>query len=143
MNIILGGTGNVGSAVVKSLLQRNEPVTIVSRNPEKAAALQRQGARVANVDVNNTGALHEIFLKGTALFLLNPPAPPSTNTVVEERKSLHSILAALKDSGIKKVVAESTYGARPGEGQGDLNVLYEMEEHLHKMKLYVSIIRAA
>jgi uncharacterized protein YbjT (DUF2867 family) len=143
MHIILGGTGNVGSAVATTLLEQNQPVTVIARNTEKSKGLQHKGAQVANVDVNDTPALHKILSKGTTLFLLNPPAPPSTDTVVEERKTLRSILLALKDSGIKRVVAESTYGARPGSGQGDLNVLYEMEEYLRQTDLSVSIIRAA
>ena len=40
-------------------------------------------------------------------------------------------------------MAESTYGAQPGEGLGDLGVLYEMEQELAGKDLSVSIIRAA
>lgn len=133
----------MGSAVAEQLLQNDEPVTIVSRDAEKAGTLKRKGAEVSVIDIRNTTALHNLFLKGHSLFLLNPPAPPATDTVAEEKKTLYSILEALKDSAIKKVVAQSTYGARPGEGQGDLNVLYEMEKSLQKMDLSVSIIRAA
>lgn len=143
MHIILGATGHVGSAVAQQLVQDGEPVTIISRHPEKATALTNKGAKIANVDVYNTSALHEVFLQGDRLFLLNPPAEPDTDTATEEKKTLHSILKALQNSAIKKVVAESTYGAQPGDGHGDLNVLYEMEQSLQKMDLPVTIIRAA
>jgi uncharacterized protein YbjT (DUF2867 family) len=143
MHIILGGTGRVGSAVAQQLLDDGEPVTIVSRNPQKAAALKKKGAEIAIVDVYDTAALHQLFRKGQRLFLLNPPALPSTDTVAEEKKTLYSIVEALKDSGIRKVVAESTYGAHPGDGKGDLNVLYEMEQLLQKMDVSVTVIRAA
>ena len=63
--------------------------------------------------------------------------------MAEDHKTLASILDALEDSGIKKVVAESTYGAQKGEGLGDLGVLFEMEERLKKMNLSAMIIRAA
>lgn len=143
MHIILGATGHVGSAVAQQLVQDGEQVTIISRHPEKAAALAKKGAKIAEVDVYNTSALHEVFLQGDRLFLLNPPASPETDTVAEEKKTLHSILKAIQNSAIKKVVAESTYGAQPGEGHGDLNVLYEMEQELQKTNLSVTIIRAA
>jgi uncharacterized protein YbjT (DUF2867 family) len=143
MHIILGGTGHVGSAVAEQLIQDGEQVIVVSRHPEKAAALTEKGAKIANVDVLDTSALHELFLTGDRLFFLNPPAAPSTDTVAEEKKTLHSILKAIENSGIKKVVAESTYGAQPGSGHGDLNVLYEMEQSLKKMDLSVTIIHAA
>lgn len=143
MNIILGGTGHIGSALSAELIENNLPVTVVTRHPEKATALKSRGAKIAELDVHDTTALHHLFQSGEQLFLLNPPAPPSTNTVKEEQKTLRSILGALEGSAIKKVVAASTYGARPGNGQGDLNVLYEMEQELLKRDLRVNIIRSA
>jgi uncharacterized protein YbjT (DUF2867 family) len=143
MYLILGGTGHVGSAVVEHPLDRREPVTLVSSNPKKADEWQRRGATVAIADVRDTDTLRALFKTGTRLFLLNPPAHPSTDTTAEERKSLASILDALDGSSIKKVVAESTYGAQPGDRIGDLSVLYEMEQALHRKDCSVSLIRAA
>ncbi|HEY9799235.1 MAG TPA: NmrA family NAD(P)-binding protein [Leptolyngbyaceae cyanobacterium] len=84
-----------------------------------------------------------MFAKGKRLFLLNPPAEPATDTDVEERKTLASILEAITDSGLEKIVAESTYGAQPGSQIGDLGVLYEMEQQLAAQSVPFSIIRAA
>jgi uncharacterized protein YbjT (DUF2867 family) len=114
MHIILGGTGHVGSAAADALLARGQAVTIVSR-----------------------------FRQGNRLFLLNPPAPPSTDTAAEERKSLASIFRALEGSGLEKIVALSTYGAQPGSRIGDLGVLYEMEQGLANQPVPATIIRAA
>ncbi|RYC66602.1 NmrA family NAD(P)-binding protein [Spirosoma sordidisoli] len=143
MHILLGGTGHVGSAVARTLLEHNQPLTIISRDPKKAVHWKDQGVTVAIADVHDTEALRAIFQTGTRLFLLNPPAAPSTDTVAQERQSLSSILTALDKSGIKKVVALSTYGAQPGEGVGDMGVLYEMEQQLASKKLSTTIIRAA
>jgi uncharacterized protein YbjT (DUF2867 family) len=143
MHIILGGNGHVGSAVAQTLLSQGEPVTIVSRNSSSIPEWQKCGAQVEVVDVHNTVELHRVFAKGKRLFLLNPPADPATDTDVEERKSLASILEAIKDSGLEKIVAESTYGAQPGAQIGDLGVLYEMEQQLAAQSIPFSIIRAA
>ena len=143
MYIILGGTGHVGSAVVKSLLDKDEKVTLITRDAEKAKVFKKKGAFIEVADVLETEKLKAIFVTGQRLFLLNPPPLPNTNTVAEEKKTLSSILKALKGSGIKKVVCESTYGAQKGDGIGDLGVLYDMEQQLHKMDLSVTVIRAA
>lgn len=143
MYIILGGTGHVGSKVATNLLKKGEDVTIITRNAEKTSEWEKRGAKTAVVDVLDTDELHKIFATGKRLFLLNPPADPSTDTVTEEKRTLASILAALENSGIEKVIGESTYGAQPGTGNGDLNVLYEMEQSLKKMNTPHSIIRAA
>jgi uncharacterized protein YbjT (DUF2867 family) len=143
MHIILGGTGHIGSALAETLIKKGESVTIVSRDPKKKQEWEQKGATVAIADVLDVNALREVFDLGIKLFLLNPPAPPSTDTVVEEQKTLQAILTALEGSAIKKVVAESTYGAQPGDGLGDLGVLYEMEQTLAKMNIPSSIIRGA
>ncbi|MBE7157865.1 MAG: NmrA family NAD(P)-binding protein [Rhodospirillales bacterium] len=143
MHIVLGATGHVGSAVAQTLLDQDEAVTTVTHDPQKACAWQDKGAQAAVLDVHDTEALRRVFRSGRRLFLLNPPAPPSTDTAAEERRSLASILAALKDSGLEKIVAQSTYGAQPGGQVGDLGVLYEMEQVLAAQAIPATIIRGA
>jgi len=143
MYIILGGTGHVGSSVATILLEKGKEVTVITHNPQKAPEWEQKGAKVTIVDVSDSDKLHAVFKNGERLFLLNPEADPATDTVIEEQRTLSSILKALENSGIKKVVAESTEGAQPGEGIGDLGVLYDMEERLKKMNLPADILRAA
>ena len=127
----------------KHSLKMSEPVTIVTHDPSKAGGWRAKGAEVAVADVHDTDALRRLFRQGQRLFLLDPPADPSTETDVEERKSVVSITEALQGSGLEKVVAESTYGAQPGERSGDLNILYEMEQALAVQPIPFSVIRAA
>lgn len=143
MHIILGGTGNVGSAVAQALLKRHEPIVVVTHDSSKAMALRQDGVDVAIADVHDVDVLRGVFRQGRRLFLLNPPAAPSSNTVAEERRSLAAILTAIDGAGLEKIVAESTYGARPGERLGDLGVLYEMEQALTSQPVPTTIVRAA
>jgi len=89
--------------------------------------------------VHDTAQLRAILGQGKRLFVLNPPAPITTDTAREERKSVASILATLTNSGIEKRVVQSTYGAQPG----DLGVLYELEQGLTQTGIPTRIIRAA
>src|ERR1051325_6737007 len=109
MHIILGATGHIGSTLTRLLLEQKAPVTLVVRNAEKAVKWQQQGAQVAIADVLDTQRLHDIFETGERLYLLNPNAPPDTDTATEEQRRATSILQALQGSGIQKVVAQSTY----------------------------------
>lgn len=143
MYIVVGGTGHVGSAVAKTLLDEDEAVTVVTRNPEKAGAWRQQGAEVALVDVHDVTSLHEVFRHGKRAFLLNPNADISSDTDREERETVRCLLEAIEGSGLEKVVAESTMGAQPGEECGDLNVLYELEVGLRNQSIPAGVIRAA
>lgn len=143
MYFILGANGHVGSVLARTLLGQQQPVTVMLHQPEHAAQWQQQGAQVAVADVHDVAALHQVFSPGGRLFLLNPPAAPATDTATEERRTLAAILAAIEDAGLARIVAESTYGAQPGERAGDLGVLYEMEQALAAQPVPASIIRAA
>lgn len=143
MYIVLGGTGHVGSAVALNLLARRELVTVVTRDPAKAGGWRDRGAQVAAADLHDAEALRRVLRAGRRAYLLNPPAPPSTDTDVEERRTIAAILAALEGSGIEQVVAASTYGARPAERCGDFNTLFELENGLRRQPIPARVIRGA
>lgn len=143
MFIIVGGTGRVGSATAEALLAAGQRVTVVTRDASKGDRWHQQGAEVAVVDVHDVDALRAVFRQGRRAFLLNPPAAPSSDTDAEERETVRCLLAALEGSGLEKVVAQSTYGARPGEACGDLTVLHGLEEGLRAQLIPATIMRAA
>jgi uncharacterized protein YbjT (DUF2867 family) len=143
MHVVLGATGHVGSALVDALLTHREPVTMVVRNRAKARSFEARGARIEIADVYDVDALRRAYASGERLFMLNPPADPSADTQAQERQTAANMLRALQESGIKKVVAQSTFGARPGELIGDLNVLYEMEQGIERSGVPFSVARGA
>ncbi|MBE7183821.1 MAG: NmrA family NAD(P)-binding protein [Methylobacterium mesophilicum] len=143
MYVVMGATGHVGEAVANALLARGEEVTVLTRHPERATAWQNKGASVAKADVEDLASLKAAFQSGRRAFLLNPPADPAGDTDKTERRTIANILAALDGSGLEKVVAASTYGARAGEGIGDLSTLWEMEEGLRRQPIPAAINRGA
>ncbi len=143
MHIILGGTGHVGSATASALIEGGEPVTIVTRDGRKAERWRDQGAEIAVADVTDAASLRNVLHRGDTLFLLNPPAAPASDTDAVERASVASIMAAVEGSGLRHIVAESTYGAQAGDHLGDLNTLFELEQRLAAQSIPHNIIRAA
>ncbi len=143
MYVILEGTGHIGSATAKALLGRGEKVTVVTRDREHAQVLERAGATIAVADVHDVDAVRAIFRTGRRALVINPPADVSGDSDVEERRTASAIVEAVKDSGLEKVVAASTYGAQPGERLGDLNALYDFEQGLRAQAVPVAINRGA
>lgn len=142
MYVILGGTGQVGSATASALLDEGKEVTIITRDESHGNDLTEAGAKLAVADIRDVAALRSVFQTGKRAFLLNPPAEPSSDTNTEERENVAAILSALDGSGLEKVVAASTYGAFHGERCGDLTVLHEFEEALMKQPIPAAINRA-
>ena len=143
MNIVLGGTGHVGSATAAALLKRGEPVTIVTRGSAKSDEWERKGALIAVADASDVESLRRVFRQGKRLFLVNPPADPATDTDAEERRTAGAIVAALSGSGVEKIVVQSTYGAQAGERCGDLSTLYALERMVQAQAIPATILRAA
>lgn len=143
MYIIIGGTGHVGSQMARALLDAGEPVTIVTRDARRARGWRAAGAALAQADIRDVEALRAVLRRGRRAFLLNPPAAPDTDTDAEERANLAALIAALDGSGLEMVVAQSTWGARPGTACGDLTVLWGMEQALSAQPIPARIIRAA
>ncbi|WP_432769953.1 MAG: NmrA family NAD(P)-binding protein [Sphingopyxis sp.] len=142
MHIVMGATGHVGSAVAETLLARGEPVGVITHDPGHADSWRDTKAEIIEADVNDVRSLRAAFQRGRRAFLLNPPADVTTDTDRVERGTVANILAALSDSGLEKVVAESTAGAQPGDRIGDLNVLWELEEGLRSQGIPAAINRA-
>jgi uncharacterized protein YbjT (DUF2867 family) len=144
MHVVLGATGHIGSTVARSLVDRGEPITVVTRSPEKARAWEADGATTAVVDVHDAEALRAVLPEGGRLFALNPPADPTQgDTDAEENATGAAITAAIHGAGLERVVALSTYGAQPGERIGDLGTLHRFEQHLADLDTPLSVVRVA
>lgn len=143
MHIILGATGHVGSAVATALLDGGEPVTVVTRDRDRAELFRRRGATVAVADIGDPAGLRAVLQRGRSAFVLMPPADPATDTVAEERRTVARIVEALAGAGLQKAVVHSTYGAQSGEGLGDFGVLYELEQAVRALGIPTSVLRAA
>lgn len=142
MHVVMGATGHVGSAVAEALLARGERVGVITHDAGHADSWRDTKAEIIEADVNDVPSLRAAFQRGRRAFLLNPPADITTDTDRVERSTVANILAALSDSGLEKIVAESTAGAQPGERIGDLNVLGELEEGLRSQSIPAAINRA-
>lgn len=68
--LVLGGTGTVGSAVVRKLLARKEEVRIVTRSAEKAGSLP-PGATAVIGDLQDPATFPRVFDGAERIFLLN------------------------------------------------------------------------
>lgn len=105
MILVTGATGNVGSAVVRILAGRGEPVRAMTRCPERADL----PAELVRGDFDDRDSLDLALTGVDAVFLLDALGPWT------ERHDL-AMLDAVRSHGVGKVVKLSTIGA--GEGAG-------------------------
>ena len=76
--LVLGGTGMVGSQVVRELLGRGAEVSVLTRSAEKAGSLPR-GAKAITGDLLDPKTVRSAFAGHDGVFLLNPVSATETH----------------------------------------------------------------
>jgi uncharacterized protein YbjT (DUF2867 family) len=77
-NVVIGGTGTVGSLVVNELLARKEEVRVVTRSAEKAKALPA-GVEGVVADLTDPTTLDAVFANAQHVFMANPVGMTETH----------------------------------------------------------------
>ncbi|GJM27722.1 MAG: nucleoside-diphosphate sugar epimerase [Cyclobacteriaceae bacterium] len=143
MNIILGATGQVGSAVVDNLIEKGLPVKAVIRNEEKAHELKSKGAEVAIADYFDLDALKEAVKDGDLIFLLTPENGTSDDVLGDTEKLLDNYHKAIGQSNIKSLIGLSSIGAQHAKGTGNLVMSNMLENKFSDLNINNVFIRPA
>ena len=80
--ILVTTPGKVGSAAALLLAQRGEPVRLMARNPDKAAALREAGVEVVHGDLEQAATIDAAMAGVTSVILVSPAIPPQELAVV-------------------------------------------------------------
>jgi uncharacterized protein YbjT (DUF2867 family) len=142
MYVILGATGRTGSVVAETLLAQNQPVRVVARSAEKAAAWKSRGAEVAVAGIEDSAALAAAFRGATAVYALIPPDLGTPDALARGRRITDAIAAALDASKVSHVVLLSSIGAQLPERTGPILALHHAEERLAGTSAALTAIRA-
>ena len=101
--LVTGGTGTVGSQVVRELLSRGAQVQVLTRDPAKAAKLPA-GVKVVTGDLMKVETVRRVFKGVDGVFLINAVSP------TEVHEGLLSV-CALRDENVERLVYLSVHHA--------------------------------
>jgi uncharacterized protein YbjT (DUF2867 family) len=133
MYVVLGASGNTGNVVAKNLLARGQRVRVVGRNAAHLQPLAAQGAEIFIGDAADVSALTKAFHKADAAYVMIPPNPTSNDVRAHEDRVSDAIAAALRNAGVKHVVALSSFGADKPTGTGPVAGLHDFEQKLNQI----------
>jgi uncharacterized protein YbjT (DUF2867 family) len=144
MNIVVGASGQVGSAIVEHLVSKNETVNAVIRNPDKAKELQKfQNVSIEIADAFDLPALKKAFKNGSSVLLLTPDNPDSDDVMGETKTMLNNYKKAVAGSQIKKIVGLSSMGAQYETDSGSLKMSYLLEHSFTELNVQKIFVRPA
>jgi NADH dehydrogenase len=143
MILVTGGTGFVGSHVIRRLRSAGLPVRALVRNPAKAGMLRDLGVEVVPGDIADaaslfaaaTGCDRIIHLVG---IIQEAPAVTFRGVHVEGTRS---VLAAAHKAGVRHFLHQSALGTRPDAASEYHRTKWEAEELVRLSGIPYTILR--
>ncbi len=141
MFVVVGATGNTGSAVVETLLGKKQPVRVVVRSADKGASWKAKGAEVAVASLDDVQALAKAFDSANGVYLLVPPNYGAEAWLADQRARVDRAAEAVRKSGIQHVVLLSSVGAQLPTGTGPIQASRYGEQSLGAVAINLTILR--
>jgi len=141
MFVVVGATGNTGSAVADTLLSRKQPVRIVVRSADKGAAWKAKGAEIAVASLDDVPALTKAFQGANGVYLLVPPNYGAQAWLMDQRARMDRATEAIQKSGVLHVVFLSSIGGHIAEGTGPIRAARYGEQVLARAMKNLTILR--
>ncbi len=145
MIMIAGGTGHLGTKVVKLLRQRGLGVRVLTRDRSRAAPLIGSGVEIVQGDVGDTAAVR-LSVEGVGSvvsaihgFAGTKHASPAT----VDRDGNRNLVRAAREAGVEHLVLVSVRDASPDHPMDLMRMKYAAEEELKASGLAWTIIRPA
>jgi uncharacterized protein YbjT (DUF2867 family) len=143
MILIAGGTGRLGRELVSGLLERGEPVRILTRSESSAAALRARGVDVVVGDVCRAGdvaaAVAGCSTVVSALSGFGPMGESTPRTV--DRDGNLSLIRASEAAGVRRFVLLSMRGAAADSPLPLLRMKHAAEQELTRSRLDWVVLR--
>ena len=141
MFVVMGATGNTGSAVVETLLNKKQPVRVIVRSADKGAGWKAKGADVAVASLDDVSAMTEAFKGATGLYLLVPPNYGAEAWLADQRQRMDRAAEAVQKSGVDHVVFLSSVGGHLHGGTGPIRAASYGEYALGCIAKRLTILR--
>ena len=141
MFVVVGATGNTGSAVVDTLLSKKQPVRVVVRSADKGATWKAKGAEVAVASLDDVPALMKAFESATGIYLMVPPNYGAAAWLSDQQARMDRATEAVVKSGVSHVVYLSSIGGQLPRGTGPIRAVHYGEGKLTGAVTHLTILR--
>lgn len=116
--VVTGSLGHISKPLAKQLVKKDHTVTVISSKPEKQKEIQALGATAAIGSLEDVDFLTSTLSGADAVYAMAPPNFSELDQVAYYRRLGNNYAQAIRQSGIKRVVYLSSYGAHLDKGTG-------------------------
>ncbi|TDW99117.1 NmrA family NAD(P)-binding protein [Dinghuibacter silviterrae] len=115
---VTGSLGNISQPLTKTLVQQGHQVTVISSKQDKQKDIEALGATAAIGSVEDVRFLTAAFTGADAVYLMNPPNFAEPDPIAYYRRVAGNYALAIRQTGVRRVVYLSSYGADLDKGTG-------------------------
>jgi uncharacterized protein YbjT (DUF2867 family) len=138
-----GSLGNISKPLAQILIAAGNELTIVSTNPDKAAEIEALGAKAAIGSLADVAFITSAFTGADAVYAMVPPNFGAANLRAYMGQTGKNYAEAVRQSGVKQVVALSSIGAHLNDGTGPIKGIHDVEGILSQLEdVAIKFIRA-
>jgi uncharacterized protein YbjT (DUF2867 family) len=126
--VVTGSLGNVSRPLALALVQNGHQVTVITHHGERQKDIAALGARAAIGSVDNIDFLATVFKDADAVYTMIPPNYSAPDPLAYYRTIGNCLATAIRDSGVRRIVHLSSWGAHLAKGTGIIVGSYEVEK---------------
>ncbi len=143
MILVTGGTGFVGTHLVRRLRSDDIPVRAVVRDPDKAQPLRELGVDVVKGDITDKSSLEKAAAGVERVVHLVGIIQEETKTTFSgvHVEGTRNLLEASRKAGIRHFFYQSALGTRPGARSSYHRTKWEAEELVRASGIAYTILR--
>jgi len=143
MILVTGGTGFVGSHVIRRLRKADVPVRAVVRSPGKAQALKDLGVDVVPGDVSDKASLERAASGCERVIHLVGIIQETSGATFQgvHVEGTRNVIEAAKKAGVRHFFYQSALGTRPGAKSEYHKTKWEAEELVRASAIPYTILR--
>ena len=141
MFVISGVTGNTGSVVAQSLLDKGQPVRVIVRSEAKGDAWKAQGAEVAVADLLDVDAMTKALEGASGAYFLLPPDLANEAFIDDSIRRADAIVAAAVAARLPHAVVLSSVGAQNEDRVGPISTIAYLENRLVQASIPLTAVR--
>jgi uncharacterized protein YbjT (DUF2867 family) len=132
--IVTGSLGNISKPLTQALVQKGHSVTVISSNAERQKDIEAIGAKAAIGTMEDVHFLANTFAGADVVYCMVPPNYFAEDDIREYyRKIGINYAQAIKQSGVKRAVNLSSYGAHLDTGTGNILGAHYVENSLNEL----------
>ncbi|MEV0262733.1 NAD(P)H-binding protein [Streptomyces sp. NPDC050617] len=133
-------TGNVGRHVVSALVRAGVRPRVLLRDPDRLSPDIRDDVDAVRVDQYEPDSVAAATEGVGALFWVDPPSE-GADPLADYARATDSVVRAVTDNGIGRVVFQSSVGAEKRHGAGEIDGLAHTETALDGLGIDVTHLR--